>query len=207
MVVGVLRLTLSLHGARSLKDKRQVVRKLVDRVRARYNVSIAEVGDNDLWQRLVLGVVVISNDHSFVDEVLAKVTRDIEGGSEAQLIDRELEIETYSEMHRDIADKPMIDEILGEGSADPGDEWDAEAEERALQAEALEQQAAEALALAEQAAVRAAASKAARAPESRTPELKVVPGAAPQKAADSAGSAANKQGPDTGGWLKEEDFE
>jgi hypothetical protein len=187
MVVGVLRLTLSLHGARSLKDKRQVVRKLVDRVRARYNVSIAEVGDNDVWQRLVLGVVVISNDHSFVDEVLAKVTRDIEGGSEAQLIDRELEIETYSEMHKDIADKPMIDEILSEGgTSDPGDEWDAEAEERALQAEALEQQAAEATALAEQAAIRAAAAKVASAAEATNKD---------------------KKGPDTGGWLKEEDFE
>ena len=198
MVVGVLRLTLSLHGARSLKDKRQVLRKLVDRVRARYNVSIAEVGDNDVWQRLVLGVVVISNDHSFVDEVLAKVTRDIEGGSEAQLIDRELEIETYSEMHRDIADKPMLDELTGGamaegGTSDPGDEWDAEAEERALQAEALEQQAAEAVALAEQAANRAAAPKVASA-------------ASPPGTANQA-NAANKKGPDTGGWLKEEDFE
>jgi uncharacterized protein YlxP (DUF503 family) len=196
MVVGVLRLTLSLHGARSLKDKRQVVRKLVDRVRARYNVSIAEVGDNDVWQRLVLGVVVISNDHSFVDEVLAKVTRDVEGGSEAQLIDRELEIETYSEMHKDIADKPLLDEILETGTSDPGDEWDAEAEERALQAEALEQQAAEATALAEQAAVRAAASKAAGAA-----------GAASTAAAAVSKGAANQKGPDTGGWLKEEDFE
>lgn len=190
MVVGVLRLTLSLHGARSLKDKRQVVRKLVDRVRARYNVSIAEVGDNDVWQRLVLGVGVISNDHSFVDEVLAKVTRDIEGGSEAQLIDRELEIETYSEMHKDIADKPLLDELLAEGTHDPGDEWDAEAEERALQAEALEQQAAEATALAEQAAARAAAAKVAGAAS--------APGA--------ADAANHKKGPDTGGWLKEEDF-
>jgi uncharacterized protein YlxP (DUF503 family) len=203
MVVGVLRLTLSLHGARSLKDKRQVLRKLIDRVRARYNVSIAEVGDNDLWQRMVLGVVVVSNDHAFVDEVLAKVTRDVEGGSEAQLIDRELEIETYSEMHKDIADKPMLDEIVAGlssgGSADPGDEWDAEAEERALQAEALEQQAAEALALAEQAAVRAAASKAARVPETHL-SLVQDPKAAP-------GGPANRKGPETGGWLKEEDFE
>ena len=133
MVVGVLRLTLSIPGARSLKDKRQVVKRLIDRARARYNVSIAEVGDNDVWQRAQLGVTAVANDRSFVNQVLDKVTRDVEGAELAQLIDRELEIETYSEMHRDIADKPMLDQLPGPG-AGPGDEWDADAEEQALAA-------------------------------------------------------------------------
>ena len=133
MVVGVLRLTLSIPGARSLKDKRQVVKRLIDRVRARYNVSIAEVGDNDVWQRARLGVTAVANDHSFVNQVLDKVTRDVEAAELAQLIDRELEIDTWSEMHRDIADKPMLDELLGPGHGEPGGEWDAEAEEAALQ--------------------------------------------------------------------------
>jgi uncharacterized protein len=129
MVVGVLRLTLSIPGATSLKDKRQVIRRLIERARARYNVSIAEVGENDVWQRAQLGAVVVSNDHSFVNQVLDKITRDVENAELAQLIDRELEIETYSEMHRNIADKPLLDELTG------GDEdWDAEAEERALRA-------------------------------------------------------------------------
>jgi uncharacterized protein YlxP (DUF503 family) len=101
MVVGVLRLTLYIHGASSLKDKRQVVRKATDRVRARYNVAIAEVGDNDVWQRAVLGVAAVANDHSFVNEVLDKVARDVE--SVAEIINRELEIETYSEMSDDWA--------------------------------------------------------------------------------------------------------
>jgi uncharacterized protein len=196
MVVGVLRLTLSLHGARSLKDKRQVVRKLVDRVRGRFNVSIAEVEGNDLWQKIVLGVTVVSNDHAFCDEVLAKVTREVENASEAQLIDRELEIETYSEMHKDIADKPLLDEL---GSGDPGEEWDAEAEELALQADAREEQEAEALAL----AARALSTPAA-------PAGKVGPAAkeARPAAADPApGKKPPAKGPAQGGWLKEEDFE
>ena len=144
MVVGVLRLTLSIPGARSLKDKRQVLKRLIDRVRARYNVSIAEVGDNDVWQRAQLGVTCVANDHSFVNQVLDKVTRDVEGAELAQLIDRELEIETYSEMHRDIADKPMLDELLGPGQGGPGDEWDAEAEEQALRAMGGQEQGGEA---------------------------------------------------------------
>lgn len=138
MVVGVLRLTLSIPGARSLKDKRQVVRKIVDRVRARYNVSIAEVGENDSWQRALLGVTVVANDHSFVNQVLDKLVRDVEGSGLILLSARELEIETYSEMHGNIADKPLLDELGAKGGsalmAGAEDDWDLEAEERALRA-------------------------------------------------------------------------
>ena len=82
MVVGVLRLTLVVPGARSLKEKRHVVRKITDRVRARYNVSIAEVAENDVWQRAVLGVSAVANDHSFVNEVLDKPRLDPEPADE-----------------------------------------------------------------------------------------------------------------------------
>ena len=101
MVVGVLRLTLVVPGARSLKEKRHVVRKITDRVRARYNVSIAEVAENDVWQRAVLGVSAVANDHSFVNEVLDKCARD--AGAIAEIVNREMEIETYSEMSIDLS--------------------------------------------------------------------------------------------------------
>jgi len=109
MVVGVLRLTLIIPGARSLKEKRHAVRKIVDRVRARYNVGIAEVADNDVWQRAVLGVAAVANDRSFVNEVLDKVVRDVEMLGVADLISREMEIETYSTMHGDLLDKPRLE--------------------------------------------------------------------------------------------------
>jgi uncharacterized protein YlxP (DUF503 family) len=99
MVVGVLRLTLYVHGASSLKDKRQVLRKVVDRLRARFNVSVAEVGDHDLWQRAVVGITAVANDKSFVNEVLDKCARD--AGAIADVVKREMEIETYSEMAED----------------------------------------------------------------------------------------------------------
>ena len=106
MVVGVLRLTLHIEGAASLKDKRQVVRKVVDRLRSRFNVSVAEVGDNDIWQRARIGISAVANDHSFVNEVLDKIVRD--AGQIAEVVKREMEIETYSEMKQDWAQKPEL---------------------------------------------------------------------------------------------------
>ena len=113
MVVGVLRLTLYIHGAASLKDKRQVLRKVTDRLRSRFNVSVAEVGDNDVWQRAVVGIAAVANDRSFVNEVLDKCARD--AGNIAEIVNREMEIETYSEMYGDFALKP---ELPGESGAE-----------------------------------------------------------------------------------------
>ena len=62
MFVGVMKLSFHLPGARSLKDKRQTVRSFRDRVRARLEVSIAEVDHMDLHQRATFGVAVVSND-------------------------------------------------------------------------------------------------------------------------------------------------
>lgn len=107
MVVGILRLTFYIPGAASLKDKRQVLRKVVDRLRSRFNVSVAEVGDNDVWQRAVVGICAVANDHSFVNEVLDKCSRD--AGNIAEIINREMEIETYSEMQASFATKPDLD--------------------------------------------------------------------------------------------------
>ncbi len=104
MVVGVLRLTLYIPGASSLKDKRQVVRKVVDRLRSRFNVAVAEVGDNDIWQRARIGIAAVANDRSFVNEVLDKCTRD--AGNIAEILDREMEIETYGQMKADWSQKP-----------------------------------------------------------------------------------------------------
>src|SRR5205085_1970991 len=68
-----------------------------------------EVGDNDAWQRALVGVTAVANDRSFVNEVLDKVVRDVESLGVADLVGREMELETYSEMH-ERPDKPMLDE-------------------------------------------------------------------------------------------------
>jgi uncharacterized protein YlxP (DUF503 family) len=99
MVVGVLRLTLHIPHAGSLKEKRHALRKIVDRVRAKFNVSCSEVGSSDLWQRAVVGVACVSNDRAFVNEQLDKVVSEVDRAAVADILDREMEIETYSEMH------------------------------------------------------------------------------------------------------------
>lgn len=98
MVVGVLKLVLHIPYAQSLKEKRHALRKIVDRVRSKFNVSCSEVGDSDLWQRAVVGIAVVSNDHSFVNEQLDKVVDEVERTAVAEIIDRKMEIQTYSEM-------------------------------------------------------------------------------------------------------------
>ena len=80
MVVGILQLELTIPSANSLKDKRQVLRSLKDRIRRSFNVSVAEVGENDQWRSAVLAVVVASNDKGFANRVLSKVV-DVVGDS------------------------------------------------------------------------------------------------------------------------------
>jgi uncharacterized protein len=94
MFVGVLRLTLHLPDPGSLKSKRHLLRSALDRVRARFLVAIAEVGDNDLWQRSVVGVAAVGNDHAFVNETLDKVADFLESvhGGQMLLTGREMEI-------------------------------------------------------------------------------------------------------------------
>lgn len=97
MVVGILRITLSIPGADSLKGKRHVLRKVVDRVKARFNVSIAEVGENDVWQRALVGVAAVGNDRAFVNETLDKVLRFVEEMYVAPVIGHELEIQSLGD--------------------------------------------------------------------------------------------------------------
>jgi len=92
MHVGVLRLTFHVPHARSLKDKRSVVRKFRDRVRARFDVSIAEVGAQDKLQLAVFGVSVVSGDASVCDSVLEQVARVAATQEDAILTDRATEI-------------------------------------------------------------------------------------------------------------------
>jgi len=73
MAVGLLTLELHLTEAQSLKDKRQVLRSLKDRLRQKFNVPVAELDVEDTWQRSVVGVVTLSNEEQHVEESLQKV--------------------------------------------------------------------------------------------------------------------------------------
>jgi uncharacterized protein YlxP (DUF503 family) len=75
VVVGVISWQLTIPGCTSLKEKRMVVRSLKDRMRHRFNVSVAETALQDVWTRAELSAAVVSADRAFADEVLDKVDR------------------------------------------------------------------------------------------------------------------------------------
>ncbi|HVN90365.1 MAG TPA: DUF503 domain-containing protein [Candidatus Binataceae bacterium] len=95
MVVGVLRLTLFLPENHSLKGKRHVIRAIKDRVRNKFNVSIAESADHDMWQRAELGICQVGSDRAFVDSALREVVNFIDALGLAPLGEEFLEILNY----------------------------------------------------------------------------------------------------------------
>jgi uncharacterized protein YlxP (DUF503 family) len=92
MVVGTLRLALLLGENFSLKGKRQVLKSLKERVKNRFNVSIAEVENQDLWQHIVLGLAVVGNDRRHVNAQLDKILEFVEKQNLAEIMDSQLEL-------------------------------------------------------------------------------------------------------------------
>jgi len=92
MVVGTLNLKLAIFGAYSLKDKRRAVNSLKDRLKSRFNVSVAEVGSLDRWQQAEIGVALVANDGQFVRSVLDKLVEYVRQDTWTSLVDCEREI-------------------------------------------------------------------------------------------------------------------
>jgi uncharacterized protein YlxP (DUF503 family) len=93
MVVGVCKLTLRVRGSASLKDKRQVVLSLSQRLRNKFNVAVAEVDTNDRWQIATLGITCVSNEAGHAREQLDAVVRFIESSRpDAELLESEIEV-------------------------------------------------------------------------------------------------------------------
>lgn len=91
--VGVLLIKFRLPENASLKGKRQVVKSVIARIKNRFNVSAAEVGDNDLWQLATVGVSTIGSDSRQINEVLSKAMDFVnEGGFDAELLEYKVEI-------------------------------------------------------------------------------------------------------------------
>ncbi|MBI5376861.1 MAG: DUF503 domain-containing protein [Candidatus Schekmanbacteria bacterium] len=91
MTVGVLKIVLVIPGSRSLKDKRQVVKSIKDRVRNKFNVSVAEVGGQDLWQRCELGFAAVSSDKQLIESMLQQIINLIELSGSALISDSSIE--------------------------------------------------------------------------------------------------------------------
>jgi uncharacterized protein len=89
--VGVLTFELRLEHSHSLKDKRQVVKSLKDRLRARFNVAVAEVDEQETWQRAIVAAVTISGDRGAAEGVLQRVEDDAAGILGPMLVRAEVE--------------------------------------------------------------------------------------------------------------------
>ena len=92
MFVCVARVTIDIPAAGSLKAKRQVLRRVTDRVKAKFNVAVAEVEDNDVWNRAVVALVVVGNERRHVNEQMDKILHFIEEMYVAPVANREIEI-------------------------------------------------------------------------------------------------------------------
>jgi uncharacterized protein YlxP (DUF503 family) len=92
MPIGLLTLEIHIPDAHSLKDKRQVLRSLKDRLRAHYNVAVAELDGQDSWQRATVGVVTISNNAHHLDESLRAAADEAERVLGRALVSQEIEI-------------------------------------------------------------------------------------------------------------------
>lgn len=92
MVVGLLRLELGVGEAFTLKDKRRVIKSLKDRIAHRFNVSVAEVDALDLIRSAVIGVAMVSNEHSYVEGGLSKVVDLVRAEPRVTLEDYDIEM-------------------------------------------------------------------------------------------------------------------
>ncbi|HEX7962556.1 MAG TPA: DUF503 domain-containing protein [Terriglobales bacterium] len=96
MPIATLTLELRIEGAHSLKDKRQVLRSLKDKLRGSFNVSVAELEQSDLWQRATVGVVSISSSRDYLAGLMQQVERAamrIANNNGAEIVDSFVEIE------------------------------------------------------------------------------------------------------------------
>jgi uncharacterized protein YlxP (DUF503 family) len=94
MVIGICQLDLLIPENHSLKGKRHVLRKLIDRVKHRFNVAISEVGDHDLWQRAQIGLCIVGNDRRHINSSLDKVIDFVEKMHLVEMVHTEMEILT-----------------------------------------------------------------------------------------------------------------
>ena len=92
MAIGLLTLEIHIPDARSLKDKRQVLRSLKERLRGRFNVAVAEMDHQESWQRAQIGIVSLSNEPAHLEQSLRTVLQEAEQVLGRDLVGHELEM-------------------------------------------------------------------------------------------------------------------
>jgi uncharacterized protein YlxP (DUF503 family) len=93
MVVGTLRVELHIPASHSLKEKRSVVNHVKERLRSRFNASVAEIDHQELWQRAALGAAVVSGEGQGLDRVLRDMLEVVEREARLQVLDYQIRID------------------------------------------------------------------------------------------------------------------
>lgn len=107
MIVGAGLIEIRVHGSRSLKQKRGVVRSIAQRLRNRFNVSVAEVGGQDTWQRAVLGIAVAGSDRTRLRDVLRRALDYVEDLGLAEVIATDVAILDFSHTEADADEEDL----------------------------------------------------------------------------------------------------
>ncbi|MFQ5834476.1 MAG: DUF503 domain-containing protein [bacterium] len=92
MVIGILELEIKLFSGSSLKDKRRIIKSLIERIRNNFNVSVSEIRHQDLWQRAGLGIAFLTTEGRFAQSILSKIVDFIKEDKKISLIDSKMEI-------------------------------------------------------------------------------------------------------------------
>lgn len=92
MQVGCCSIKFFLHGNRSLKEKRRIIRTIKDRLKNKFNVSVAEIGNQDVWQNLHLGIVAVGSDHKYLEGLLHQVVDAIDNMHLAEMTDSQIRV-------------------------------------------------------------------------------------------------------------------
>lgn len=92
MIIGRCLIRLRLFSPNSLKEKRRILKSLIEKLKSRYNISIAEVGENDSWQIAEIGIAVVANKSVFADEVINKIVYFIDNFDSVEIIDIDIEM-------------------------------------------------------------------------------------------------------------------
>ena len=92
MIIGTCEIEIIIYEANSLKEKRHVIKSIIERIKARFNASVAEVDYNDLWNRSVIGVAVVSNKKTLCEEMISKIIDFIDNDERVEIINHVTEV-------------------------------------------------------------------------------------------------------------------
>ncbi len=92
MIVGTCEIELIIYEANSLKEKRHVIKSIIERIKSRFNASAAEVDYNDLWNRSSIGVAVVSNNKALCESMILKIINFIDNDDRVEIINRYMEV-------------------------------------------------------------------------------------------------------------------